>query len=55
LRSGKLVYDGPSTALTPNLLRELYGADAGLDFGAMMPAGTDGTPGLDPVLARAAT
>ena len=55
LRSGKLVYDGPSTALTPNLLRELYGADAGLDFGAVAPAAADGAPALDPALARAAT
>ncbi len=28
LRLGKVVYDGPSAALTPQLLRELYGSDA---------------------------
>ncbi len=28
LHHGKVVYDGPSSALTPALLRELYGADA---------------------------
>ena len=28
LHHGKLVYDGPSSALTPALLRELYGAEA---------------------------
>jgi len=28
LRSGEIVFDGPSTSLTPALLRELYGAEA---------------------------
>ena len=28
LHHGRVVYDGPSTALTPQLLRELYGAEA---------------------------
>ena len=28
LNQGRVVYDGPSLALTPTLLRELYGADA---------------------------
>jgi phosphonate transport system ATP-binding protein len=28
LHQGRVVYDGPSAALTPTLLRELYGADA---------------------------
>jgi len=28
LRGGKIVYDGPSAALTPEFLRELYGADS---------------------------
>jgi len=28
LHQGRVVYDGPSQALTPTLLRELYGADA---------------------------
>ena len=28
MRAGEIVYDGPSTALTPDFLRELYGADS---------------------------
>ena len=28
LNQGRVVYDGPSTALTPELLRSLYGAEA---------------------------
>jgi len=28
MRSGKVIYDGPSSALTPDFLRELYGAAA---------------------------
>jgi phosphonate transport system ATP-binding protein len=28
LNKGQVVYDGPSSALTPALLRELYGAEA---------------------------
>lgn len=28
MRAGAIVYDGPSTALTPDFLRELYGADS---------------------------
>jgi phosphonate transport system ATP-binding protein len=28
LRRGKIVYDGPSAALTPSLLQQLYGDDA---------------------------
>jgi phosphonate transport system ATP-binding protein len=28
LRAGEVVYDGPSEALTPSFLRELYGADS---------------------------
>ena len=28
LKSGRVVFDGPSRQLTPELLRELYGADA---------------------------
>ena len=40
LRDGEVVYDGPSAALTPALLRELYGAEADeLLLGeAIMPA-----------------
>jgi phosphonate transport system ATP-binding protein len=36
LHRGRLVYDGPSSALTPQLLGELYGADAGELFGMML-------------------
>ncbi|KDP88791.1 phosphonate ABC transporter ATP-binding protein [Cupriavidus basilensis] len=49
LRHGKVVYDGPSAALTPGMLRDLYGTEAaellpegaGLDAvaPAMMPGG----------------
>jgi phosphonate transport system ATP-binding protein len=28
LHQGRIVYDGPSVALTPALLRDLYGAEA---------------------------
>ena len=28
LRHGKVVYDGPSAALTPKMLRDLYGTEA---------------------------
>jgi phosphonate transport system ATP-binding protein len=33
LHHGRVVYDGPSTALTPELLARLYGSDAELLFG----------------------
>ena len=36
LHRGKVVYDGPSAALTPQLLGELYGADAEELFGMML-------------------
>jgi phosphonate transport system ATP-binding protein len=36
LHRGKVVYDGPSAALTPALLGELYGADAEELFGMML-------------------
>jgi len=35
LRAGRIVYDGPSAALTPKLLGELYGTDAEELFGAI--------------------
>ncbi|MEO1719277.1 MAG: phosphonate ABC transporter ATP-binding protein [Pseudomonadota bacterium] len=44
LREGKVVYDGPSSALTPEFLGELYGAESeelflpGLDGAAHQPA-----------------
>ncbi|MDS4022618.1 MAG: phosphonate ABC transporter ATP-binding protein [Candidatus Competibacter sp.] len=36
LHGGRVVYDGPSAALTPQLLGELYGADAEGLFGAVL-------------------
>jgi phosphonate transport system ATP-binding protein len=36
LNRGRVVYDGPSSALTPQLLGELYGADAQELFGKML-------------------
>lgn len=36
LHGGRVVYDGPSAALTPALLGELYGADAQEVFGRML-------------------
>ncbi|MEW6512645.1 MAG: phosphonate ABC transporter ATP-binding protein [Pseudomonadota bacterium] len=36
LHRGKVIYDGPSAALTPQLLGELYGADAEELFGMML-------------------
>ncbi|MEY2687196.1 MAG: hypothetical protein RL375_1394 [Pseudomonadota bacterium] len=38
LHRGKVVYDGPSSALTPALLRELYGADVDDLFGTSASA-----------------
>jgi phosphonate transport system ATP-binding protein len=37
LKAGEVVYDGPSHALTPQLLRDIYGADSSDLFGAMEP------------------
>ncbi|MCX8146501.1 MAG: phosphonate ABC transporter ATP-binding protein [Azovibrio sp.] len=51
LYRGRVVYDGPSAALTPQLLGELYGSDAESLFGMMLdspavklPAGKNLTP-----------
>ena len=59
LHHGRVVYDGPSSALTPQLLRQLYGADAdeilalgdhiGSLHGAHKPAQGAWTPPLAPV------
>lgn len=38
LKDGAIVYDGPSVALTPLLLRELYGSDADILAGDELPA-----------------
>ena len=37
LHQGRVVYDGPSAALTPTLLRELYGVQADEILGASLP------------------
>lgn len=42
LRQGKVVYDGPSAALTPHMLSALYGADATELFSSPQP--TSGPP-----------
>lgn len=55
LRRGKVVYDGPSAALTPVLLKKLYGDDAQelLDASAENTTGVDsGTPSHDGTAAR---
>ncbi|MCX7179017.1 MAG: phosphonate ABC transporter ATP-binding protein, partial [Proteobacteria bacterium] len=36
LHRGRVIYDGPSAALTPQLLSELYGNDVEELFGAML-------------------
>ena len=44
---GKVVFDGPSAALTPEKLGELYGADAEeLLFGEAMTPAKDRRPGF---------
>ncbi len=48
LRAGRVVYDGPSSRLTPTLLGELYGTEARELFGSAFPVG-------DPVAATAPT
>jgi phosphonate transport system ATP-binding protein len=58
LRDGRVVFDGPSAALTPDLLRDLYGAEpAGLvdmDRDEALPTPRDGRR-LRPGFAEAAT
>lgn len=44
LHRGRIVYDGPSSALTPRLLGELYGTEAELLLGGAKPA-ADPFPG----------
>jgi phosphonate transport system ATP-binding protein len=50
LKDGKIVYDGPSTSLTPAFLREIYGAASEEMF-----AGATGTNAQPGVLARTKT
>ncbi|NWG30653.1 MAG: phosphonate ABC transporter ATP-binding protein [Rhodocyclaceae bacterium] len=54
LHRGRVVYDGPSAALTPQLLGELYGADAEELFGMMLDSPALKIPadkGMAPLLA----
>jgi len=52
LKAGRVVYDGPSAALTPALLREIYGAE--LDWDGGTPDRPDAVPaGLHPAVANA--
>ncbi len=44
LREGQVVYDGPSAALTPQRLQQLYGTQ--IEFGAGLAAAPDDTPRL---------
>jgi phosphonate transport system ATP-binding protein len=53
LKAGQVVFDGPSTALTPSLLREIYGAELDWD-GTTAPQADGAVPAaLHPALARA--
>jgi phosphonate transport system ATP-binding protein len=53
LRAGRVVHDGPTTALTPDRLRELYGAQTDELFtpaaGHGLPANDSGLPPIPPV------
>jgi phosphonate transport system ATP-binding protein len=52
LKAGQIVYDGPSAALNPSLLREIYGAELDLDaVAAAVPADDTLSAGLNPALA----
>jgi phosphonate transport system ATP-binding protein len=52
LKAGQIVYDGPSAALNPSLLREIYGAELDLDaVAAAVPADATLPAGLNPALA----
>jgi phosphonate transport system ATP-binding protein len=55
LHRGQLIYDGPSSALTPQLLGELYGADAQQLFGRLLesPAAAPANPLVRPPFAAA--
>lgn len=44
LRKGQLVYDGPSSALTPSFLREIYGAASEELFAPAKPAAAEQGP-----------
>lgn len=51
LRAGRVVYDGPSAQLTPELLAELYGTEAGELFACAVPFGRDGRAPAVPIAA----
>jgi len=57
LRNGEVVYDGPSKALTPDFLSELYGAESeelflpGLQEKTTTPKPTKAAPTLEPAMA----
>lgn len=49
LRDGRVIYDGPSSALTPEFLREIYGTDSDTLLGAVeRPAAAEPAP--EPIL-----
>jgi phosphonate transport system ATP-binding protein len=48
LHQGRVVYDGPSAALTPALLRELYGVQADEILGATLPLAVVPAPAQAP-------
>ncbi|EJE48442.1 phosphonate ABC transporter, ATP-binding protein [Acidovorax sp. CF316] len=48
LHQGRVVYDGPSAALTPALLRELYGVQADEILGASLPQAPVTAPAQQP-------
>lgn len=48
LRDGRVMYDGPSAAVTAALLRGIYGEQTDLDFGSLAePADGNGETGVD--------
>ncbi|MDP4074885.1 phosphonate ABC transporter ATP-binding protein [Acidovorax sp. A1169] len=54
LHQGRVVYDGPSAALTPALLRELYGVQAEEILGASLPMAVVPAPAQQPASGWAA-
>ena len=54
LHQGRVVYDGPSAALTPALLRELYGVQADEIQGASLPLAVVPAPAQQPASGWAA-
>jgi phosphonate transport system ATP-binding protein len=51
LRAGRVVYDGASSQLTPELLADLYGTEAAELFGAAAPAVRDSPAQAAPIAA----